>query len=792
MSSQLNSNLMPVLALRGLVVFPGMLLHFDVGRPKSINAINIAMENNQTLLLVTQKDLKNEDPKRDDLYDMGCVVSITQIMHAPDNTLRVSIVGKYRASYENLKTVNNCFIANVTELDETYKPKNKNYVEALLRKTRYNFEHYAALTNKMPNDIKVTIVSNEDPGYLSDYIASNLQLSIEDRITLQREVNQVNRLKLACEILHKEWQILTIDEKINERAKIYLDDAQKEYYLREQMHAISTELYGDDGPEAEAEEYRFKIAESLAPEYAKKVMLSETDKLFKMPAGSHEATVVRNYLDLLLELPWGKTTKLSSNLEKAEKLLNKEHYGLNDVKDKILEHLAVFKLNPNIKGQIICLVGPPGDGKTSAAKSLAKCMNRNFARVSLGGVHDEAEILGHRRTYIGALPGRIIKAVKSADSNNPLILLDEVDKMSSDLKGDPASALLEVLDSEQNNAFYDHYVDIPYDLSGVLFVCTANNISNIPAPLLDRMDVIEIPGYTRIDKFHIAKEHLIKKQMELNGLNGKVFKITDTAIYKIIDNYTKEAGVRKLERKLSEVMRKTAREYLKDNSPKTVKPQDVSRLLGAEKYIFDDIPEKDEIGIVNGLAWTEAGGEIMQIEASVLKGTGKIELTGSLGDVMKESAVAAVSYVRANAENFGIDPDFYKDTDIHIHATEAAVPKDGPSAGVSITTAIVSALTNTPIKRDVAMTGEVSILGRVFPIGGLKEKTMAALRAGIKTVIIPSKNEKDYAELYPEVKENINFVFADDVNEVLDAALCKKSKSINIFTSEKAQNTLRI
>lgn len=790
MPAQTPENLMPVLALRGLVVFPGMLLHFDVGREKSVNAINIAMEQDQTIFLVAQKDLKVEDPSESDLYKVGCVAKIRQILRLADDSIRVLIEGKYRASFSGLQNLEKCLIADIQRLEEKLPPKSSVNSEAMIRRVQSLFERYAALTPKMPKDISLTVISADDPGFLSDYIASNIQMPLDDKQYVLEQLSPLKRLRVVAQILNKECNILNVDAKINEKAKEYLDEGQKEYYLREQLRAINYELYGDDSPEAEAEEYRLKIEASGATDEAKRAMREEVGKLIKMPAGSHEATVVRNYLDTLLALPWGVHTKILKNTDKAAKLLDREHYGLKKVKDRILELMAVYALNPDIDGQIICLAGPPGVGKTSIARSLAKCMGRKFSRVSLGGVHDEAEINGHRRTYIGAMPGRIIKAVKNAGSCNPLILLDEVDKMGADMKGDPASALLEVLDSEQNTAFVDHYIDVPFDLSGVLFVCTANNISNIPAPLLDRMDLIELPGYTRLEKYHIATEHLIKKQLKKHGLSASQVRIDKAAVFDIIDYYTKEAGVRKLERKIAEIMRKSAKMIVDGKRSVSVGKNNLPEFLGVRRYRSDELPENNEVGLVNGLAWTEVGGEIMQLEVSVMDGSGKLELTGSLGDVMKESAKAAVSFVRSNREVLGIKGEFYKNKDIHIHATEAAVPKDGPSAGVAIVTALVSVLTGRPIKRDVAMTGEVTIRGRVLAIGGLNEKTMAAYRAGVKTVIVPRQNEKDITEIDEEVKKGLNFCFADTVFDVLDIALTKDDVSEKSLAADAAHNKL--
>lgn len=787
MANTIGANIMPVLALRGLVVFPGMLLHFDVGRKKSINALNFAMEKDQTIFLVSQKDLKIEEPAQEDLYTCGCVAKIKQIMRLADDNIRVLIEGKYRATFSNLLTVKDSLFADIMPVISTNKTKSANQ-EAFIRKTKDIFHKYAVYLPKMPKDIALEVSEAEDAGALADFIASNIQISLEDKQACLEELNSFKRLKMVHNILNKECNILSLDRKIQEKAKEYIDENQKEYYLKEQLRAINHELYGDDGPDAEIEEYKTKISELKAGDETKKALFLEVNKLSKMPFGSHEGTVVRNYLDLVLSLPFGVLTKIKTGIKTAENLLNKEHYGLNKVKERILEVMAVYALNPKSYGQIICLAGPPGVGKTSIAKSLAKAMGRNFARVSLGGVHDEAEINGHRRTYIGAMPGRIINAVKKAGSMNPLILLDEVDKLGKDIKGDPASALLEVLDSEQNNSYVDHYVDMPFDLSEVLFVCTANDVSSIPAPLLDRMDLIELPGYTRFDKFNICKNHLIKKQIAKHGINIKDLKIQDAAIYDIIDFYTKEAGVRSLERRIADICRKSAKLMITSPKKIIVKQNNLQEFLGVKKYYKEDILDNDEVGVINGLAYTTVGGEIMQLEVSVLEGSGKTEFTGSLGDVMQESCKAAISFVRKNALKFSIEPDFYKTKDIHIHATESAVPKDGPSAGITITCALISALTGRKIKRDVALTGEITILGRVLPIGGLTEKVMAAARNGIKTVVIPKDNQKDLIDIPLEVRNSINFVPANNVEDIIDVVLLKEIKEPIITEIKSKEN----
>ena len=766
-----NVKTMPALALRGLVCFPGVMLHFDVGRKKSIKALNAAMENGQRIFLVAQKNVYDEEPGGEEIYDIGCVARICQILRLSDNSVKVLVEGLYRASTVELEDNGSFLTARVKKCEIPLVKNRKVYLETLARKIRNEFEHYASKGIKLAPDIASTVASNDDVGFLADFISFNIPVPVDDKQFVLEQLNPVTRAKVALELLGKEAQIIDIDRKIGERVKTQIDDNQREYYLREQIKAINFELYGDTA-EDEFEEYAAKINKLAAPDYVKEKLNGELQKLQKMPHGSHEGTVVRGYLDTCLALPWGVYTENKLSINRSESILNKDFYGLSKVKERIIEQLSVYMLNPDIKGQIICLVGPPGVGKTSIAKSIAQCMGRNYARISLGGIHDEAEIRGHRKTYIGAMPGKIINAVKDAKSSNPLILLDEIDKLASDYKGDPAAALLEVLDKEQNHTFVDHFIDMPFDLSRVVFITTANNASTIPAPLLDRMELIELTSYTREEKFHIAKNHLVKKEVKNHGLCGRTLKIEDDAIYSLIDFYTREAGVRKLEHTIGALCRKAAK-LIASGEQKSVRisAKTVTEMLGKQKFKPEEILEKDEVGIINGLAWTSVGGELMQMEVSVMKGTGKIELTGSLGDVMKESAKAAVSYVRANADKYFINPDFYKNRDIHIHATENAVPKDGPSAGVTMVTALVSALTGIPVRRDVAMTGEVTIRGRVLAIGGLKEKTMAAYRAGVKKVFIPKANEADLAELDKTVTANIEFVTAENVETVVLGAL---------------------
>lgn len=761
----------PVLALRGLVAFPDMMLTFDVGRKKSIKAITAAMDSNQMIYLVAQKDISVEDPKTEDLYKIGCLAKVRQVLKGPDGNVKILVEGKQRATHQYLNTDGSFIVGEITPLED--KPLNNRevYKESLVRRIRSEFEKYASVGGHIAPDVVMTVATNGEIPFLCDFIAFSIPAPYDDKQFVLEQVSVRNRVKVLLEMLAKEREIALIDNKIGQKTKLHIDENQREYYLKEQIRAISDELYGDDSV-TEAEDYYERIAALNCSDEVKEKLNVQVSKLAKMPSGSHEGTVVRGWLDTCLELAWDNCTNVKADIKRAEKILNRDFYGMDKVKERILELLSVYKLAPDIKGQIICLVGPPGVGKTSIGKTIAECMGRNFARVSLGGVHDEAEIRGHRKTYIGAMPGKIINAIKQAGSSNPLILLDEVDKLGSDYKGDPSSALLEVLDPEQNCTFVDNFIEIPYDLSRAVFITTANNRDTIPEPLLDRMEVIELGSYTREEKFNIAKRHLVAREFARHGLSHKNCRITDDAIYSLIDFYTREAGVRKLQRAIASLCAKAAKKIADGTSAKvTIKASDMENLIGQKKYKPEQILENDEVGIINGLAWTAVGGEIMQLEVAALKGTGKIELTGSLGDVMKESAVAAVSYVRANAEKYGIDEDFYKIKDIHIHATEAAVPKDGPSAGVTITTALVSALTGRQVRRDIAMTGEVTIRGRVLAIGGLKEKSMAAYRGGVKTVFIPKANEPDLCEIDKKVKENVKFIAVEKVDEILEVAL---------------------
>ncbi len=768
-----SGNVMYAVAMRGLVAFPKMVMHFDVARDKSVASIEKALKNDGKLFLVTQHETYVDTPKASDLYKVGVVAEIKQVLKLPDNIMKVLVEGVYKANLVRLIDDGDALRAEVKRTP-TYSRAKYDMVEAeaLMRSVKDVFERYSSYFPRMPKELLVSVMTQDDPIKLFEAVTFNCNLNYRDKQTLLEESNIINKLSVLFACLTSEVEILGLENLINEQTKNSIDKGQKEYYLREQLRVIQEQLGEDEGDEAF--NYISDIMALKLDDKSQDKLLKEADKLTKLPPSSQEAFVIKNYLDTVLDLPWGKYTKAKMSIEKAENILNKDHYGLKKVKERILEFLAVHMLNPEIKGQIICLAGPPGIGKTSIAKSIAKAMGRKYARVSLGGVRDEADIRGHRKTYVGAMPGRVITALQQAGSANPLILFDEIDKLCSDIKGDPSSAMLEVLDSEQNNAFRDHFIEIPFDLSKAVFITTANDVSAIPGPLLDRMEVIELPSYTAEEKFHIAKEHLIPKQLKEHGLKASQLKIDDKAIHKIIQLYTKEAGVRTLERYIASLCRKTAKKIASGEAKRvTIKEKDVHTYLGVEKYSPDLSSKQDQVGVVNGLAWTSVGGVLMPIEVMVLDGSGKIEVTGSLGDVMKESAKIAVSYVRSVADKYGIDPNFHKEKDIHIHAPEGAVPKDGPSAGVTMTTALVSALSGKAVRADIAMTGEITLHGKVLAIGGLREKTMAAYKSEIKTVIIPSANKPDLEEVDDVVKDAIEFVYAEDLSTVLDTALIK-------------------
>ncbi len=769
-----NGNIFYAVAMRGLVAFPKMVMHFDVARQKSVDSIEKALKDGGKLFLVTQHETYVDNPKASDLYKVGVVAEIKQVLKLPDNIMKVLVEGVYKASLIRLIDDGDTLKAEVKRMPTYSRAKvDEVEAEALMRSVKDIFERYSQYFPKMPKELLTSVMTQDDPYKLFETVTFNCNLNYRDKQTLLEETNILNKLSVLFACLSSEVEILELENLINEQTKNSIDKGQKEYYLREQMRIIQEQLGEDEGDEVF--EYINDIYSLKLDKKNTEKLLKEADKLGKLPPSSQEAFVIKNYLDTVLDLPWNKYTKAKLSMEKAEDILEKDHYGLKKVKERILEFLAVHMLNPEIKGQIICLAGPPGIGKTSIAKSIAKAMGRKYARVSLGGVRDEADIRGHRKTYVGAMPGRIMTALQQAGSANPLILFDEIDKLCSDIKGDPSSAMLEVLDSEQNNAFRDHFIEVPFDLSKCVFITTANDVSAIPAPLLDRMELIELPSYTAEEKFHIAREHLVPKQLKEHGLKGTQLKIEDAAIHEIIQFYTKEAGVRTLERYIASLCRKAAKKIASGEAKRvTVKAKDLQDWLGVKKYLPDLLSQKDQVGVVNGLAWTSVGGVLMPLEVIVMKGTGKIEVTGSLGDVMKESAKIAVSYVRSVAAKYGIDPDFYKKNDIHIHAPEGAVPKDGPSAGVTMTTALVSALSGTPVRADVAMTGEITLHGRVLPIGGLREKTMAAYKAEIGTVIIPVANKPDLEEVDDIVKNAIEFVYADDLATVLDTALIKQ------------------
>ena len=767
-----RSAVVPLLALRGLVIFPGMHLHFDVGRRKSILALNEAMGEEQLLYLVTQKDMTTDDPGIDDLYEMGVVVRVRQVLKLPGDGLRILVDGLYRAGIEEAVQTEPYLRVAVRERLERRIAGSLN-AEAAMRECRTYFEEYAQLSRGFSPDVAAGAAEAQDAGFLIDYIAANIALSAEDKQSILGIAPVEKRMERLLVLLEQECRILRLEQDIHERVHEQMDQNQKEYYLREQLKVIAAELGEGDNPVEESEEYHARIEALALPEDSADKLLRECAKLAKMPYGSHEATVSRSYLDTCLSLPWHTATKDNLDLTAARRTLDRDHYGLDKVKERIIEALAVRRLSSEMKGQVLCLVGPPGVGKTSIAKSIASAMGRKYVRISLGGVRDEAEIRGHRKTYIGAMPGRIISAIRQAGVKNPLILLDEIDKMGNDFRGDPASAMLEVLDSEQNVAFCDHYVEIPFDLSDVLFITTANTADMIPAPLYDRMDVITLGSYSAEEKFHIAKDHLLRKQVRRHGLTLRQVRIADDTLRAIIDGYTREAGVRELERCIGRICRKAAKKIVAGEA-KSVTVSQLEEYLGPVKYKPETRELTEEVGVVNGLAWTAVGGETMPVEVAVMDGSGKIELTGSLGDVMKESARTAISYVRSRTAEWHIDRDFYKNKDIHIHVPEGAVPKDGPSAGVTMATAIVSALTGIPVRQDVAMTGEISLRGRVLPIGGLKEKTMAAYTHHMKTVIIPAENESDLAEVDGVVRDHVHFVTASHLDTVLQTALVSR------------------
>jgi len=768
-----NMRILPLIPLRGITIFPYMVLHFDVGRDKSILALEEAMISDQKIFLVTQKDARIEEPGKEDIFTMGTVCNIKQILKLPGETVRVLVEGETRGSLEDIVQTEPFFKAKVEALEDAECIEDKK-CEALVRSVRKSFDDYVKLSGSIPFEIVMTLDELESPGRFSDVVSSYLMLKQEKKQELLESFDVYVRLTKLLEILKNEVDILKLERKIGVKVKNKIDKVQKEYYLREQLKAIQEELGEDDEDKKEIKVYVSKINKAKLPKVVKEKALYELDRLKNSGSYSSEGGVIRTYIDWLIELPWTKETKDNLDIKVARDVLAKEHYGLEDVKNRIIEYLAVKQMSKSLKGPIICFVGPPGVGKTSIAKSIAHALNRNFVRMSLGGVKDEAEIRGHRKTYVGSIPGRIIYGMKQAKSKNPLFLLDEIDKMSNDFRGDPADALLEVLDSEQNNTFRDHYLELDFDLSNVMFITTANNLDTIPRPLLDRMELIEISGYTSEEKLNIAKDHLIPKKLLEHNVTSKQIKVADTSINLIIEGYTRESGVRNLERQISAIIRKAISEMLeKGKKSIIINTNKVNSYLGPTMFTYDKANKEDKIGVVMGMAWTGYGGDTLPIEAMVMAGTGKLELTGQLGDVMKESAKAGYSYIRSNSEKYGIKPDFYKDKDIHIHVPEGAVPKDGPSAGVTMITAMVSALSSKKIKHNVAMTGEITLTGRVLPIGGLKEKSLAAYRAGIDTVIIPKDNEKDLLKIPKSVKSKLKFILADNIDIVLENAFTK-------------------
>lgn len=771
MNKKTTNEIIPAISLRGLVVFPSMVLHFDVGRERSVNALKAAADESGHIFLVAQKDASITEPELSDMYEVGVIAEVRQLLTTPDGSTRVLVEGLSRARRVKSVGGKDYLRFEVKELPTRSGAISESTAAAASRALKNIFAEYAQISPKMPRELFESIMTEENCSELFDKVVFNVVLKVEDKQALLEANGLLNRIKMLISMLETEIEIIETEIDIQEQVKEQVDKNQRDYYLREQLRAIYKQLGEGDNPQEEADNYIEKIrALNLSDEITEK-LVGEAQKLVKMSYSSQEAGVIRSYLDTVLELPWNIRTKDKLDIDKVEKQLDKDHYGLKKVKERITEIISVRALAPDVKGQIICLYGPPGVGKTSIGRSIADALGRKYVRISLGGVHDEAEIRGHRKTYIGAMPGRIAAALKQAKSMNPVMLLDEIDKMGSDYKGDPASAMLEVLDSEQNTTFTDHYLEIPLDLSDVLFITTANSLDTIPAPLLDRMEVIELSSYTREEKFNIAKKHLLPKQLKKHGEKPSTVKINDKALYSVIDFYTREAGVRKLERSIADICRKSAKKLVSGEKKVTVTDQNITEFLGVKKYLPEHLAAHDEVGLVNGLAWTSVGGVTMPLEVLVLDGTGKTEFTGSLGEVMKESAKIAVSLTRSLAKKYNIDPDFYKNKDIHVHAPEGAVPKDGPSAGVTLTTALVSALSGTPVRRDVAMTGEITLRGKVLAIGGLKEKTMAAYRAGVKTVCIPKENEPDIDELDDVVKNSLKFVVAEDISTVLETAL---------------------
>lgn len=766
---------MPAVALRGMVILPGMVAHFDVSRAKSIKAVEEAMMDEQKIFLVAQKDVEQENPDIEDLFKIGIIAEVKQVIKLQNNIVRILVEGKERAELSAFLENPDYLLAEIIRFDEEVDdglPEEAK--EAMLRSIQETFGKYVVVNPKMGKELQRQLSEITDLEKLMNQLANSLPVHFEEKQKILDAVSMTERYEVLMALLLKEIEIIAIKNDFQAKVKAQVDKNQKEYLLREQMKVIREEL-GEDNTESDADHFAEALGKIRADKEVKEKIKKEIDRFKNISSSSSESSVARGYIETLLELPWNKTSRDNKDLKNAEQILNADHYGLEKVKERMLEFLAVRNLTSKGESPIICLVGPPGTGKTSIARSVAKALDKKYVRISLGGVRDEAEIRGHRRTYVGAMPGRIVNGLRSAGVKNPLMLLDEIDKMSSDYKGDTASALLEVLDAEQNKKFRDHYVEIPIDLSEVLFIATANSVQDIPRPLLDRMELIEVTSYTENEKLHIAKEHLLAKQMERNGIRPEQLSITDKAMAKIISGYTREAGVRNLERKLGEICRKAARPLYEGEKEKIkVTEQNLEKFLGKEKYSFDKKNDTDEVGIVRGLAWTSVGGDTLEIEVNIMPGKGEFQLTGQLGDVMKESAQAGISYIRSVSEEYHIPKKFFQENDIHIHIPEGAVPKDGPSAGITMATAMLSAITKTPIRADVAMTGEITLRGRVLPIGGLKEKTLAAKNAGIKTICVPKKNEKDIDEISPEIKKGLEIVFVEQMKDVLDVAFVKK------------------